>query len=74
MSEYEELTRAAVRMWTAAEALDAFHDTGDRAWQWTGRQVAKLYEAGCGEDPEAVLTIARVLEKKLRRDRDQVGA
>jgi hypothetical protein len=70
---HEELIKGAVRLWTAAESLDAIHG-GEGAWRWTHRQIARLTREGRHEDPNAVREVARVLERRLAKDRDQVEA
>lgn len=70
---HDELIRAAVRMWTAAEAIDAIRG-GDRAWRWTHQKVASLTREGRQEDPAAVRRLARVLERRLAQERGEVEA
>lgn len=63
-----ELMRAADRMWNAADALDAPRE-GSPLWRWTFAKCEELRRQGKAEDPEAVLAVARVLERRLERER-----
>lgn len=66
MDRHAELIRLAVRIWTAAESLDALHGTGEKVWRWTHREVAKL---GKDPDPDEVRKLVAVLERRLAADR-----
>lgn len=68
MADHDELIRLAVRIWTAAEQIDALRG-GERCWRWTHRQVARLTEEGRQEDPKAVEKLAAVLEDRLEMER-----
>lgn len=76
-AELRELDLLAARMWAAAEAIDALRG-GDRAWRWTGQQVARLNEQGhidvSGESKRvnlpAVEEVVATLEERLEMERD----
>lgn len=70
MEPRDELLRQAARMWTAAESIDAIKG-GDAAWQWTGRQVSRLWHEGRLEEVEAVRELADVLEERLEMERGE---
>ncbi len=72
MNRDAELRELAVRLWTAAEAIDALRG-GDRAWWWAGEQVARLSRESRLEDPNAVRRVAEVLEERLAMERKRRG-
>lgn len=76
MTQEEELQKLAVRLWTAAESIDAIRG-GKRVWWWAGGQVARLNEEGhldvSGEtrrvNLRAVEEVVEVLEDRLEMER-----
>lgn len=70
MEPRDELLREAARAWTAAESIDAIRG-GDKAWQWTGRQVSRLWHEGRLEEVEAVREVADVLVERLEMERER---